>query len=99
LSDHGASEYARINKAYSDIIFGGVYKTQLGMTQNARVLTFDADEYTTKVMLKHTENRDPFYYKLIPEYGEYQRAPLPLDDILDNWRTPTNKIVTLKEVS
>jgi hypothetical protein len=99
LSDHGEKAYKRKAEAYRDLIFAGIYKKQLGMKQYARVLTFDTSKATTAAMLKHTEKRDKSCFKYIPDYGRFEAAPPPVQNILENWRTPTNHSITLEEVN
>ena len=99
LSDHGEQKYERKARAYSELIFSGIYKNQLGMTQKARVLTFDTSRSTTNAMLKHTERRDPAYFKLIPGYGRFEIAPPPVENILANWRDVKDHIIDLTEVT
>ena len=97
LSDHGDQKYERKARAYTELIFRGIYKNQLGMEQYARVLTFDASPSTMQTMLKHTEDRDPAYFKLIPSYGRFEIAPPPVENILDNWRDLKGHTINLKE--
>lgn len=97
LSDHGEKAYKRKAQAYGDIIFGGIYKKQLALEQYARVLTFDTSMTSTNTMMRHTEDRDPSYFKLIPTYGRFEIAPPPVENILDNWRDIKGHDITLKE--
>lgn len=97
LSDHGEQKYKRKVAAYNELIFRGIYKQQLGMEQYARVLNFDNSPATMRTIIKLSEDRDPFYFKLIPEYGRFEIAPPPAVAVLDNWRTTKGRIVTLKE--
>ena len=99
LSDHGEQEYKRKQLAYDELIFAGIYKNQLGMKQKARLLTFDNSLSTTKAMLRHTQRRDPFYFKMIPTYGRFEIAPPPVENILENWRDLKGHTIDLTEVT
>jgi hypothetical protein len=97
LSDHGEAKYQKKARAYAELIFRGIYKTQLGMQQYARILTFDNSNATMKDMLKHTEARDPAFFKLIPSYGRFEAAPPPVENILENWRDVKGRLADLRK--
>lgn len=100
LSDHGAKAYHTKAAAYHDIIFKGIYKKQFAMEQWASVLTISTNPRQQEIMAEATQRKDPSYFKLMPQYGTFARAPSPAPTILQDWFWPTqpNTRIDIKEV-
>ena len=86
ITNHGAAEYRQKFKLYEQIIYTGLYKRQLGMTQRFYVLTISTNDAHTKNLMPCLPKRAaPFLFKTISEYGRFQKAPPPALAILDGW--------------
>jgi hypothetical protein len=87
LSDHGTDKYKKKSAAYHEIISSGQYRTHFdySLEHKARLLTFDASPTTMATMRSFALKDDPFYFKLIPEYGRFEKAPAPTPAILKDW--------------
>jgi hypothetical protein len=97
ISNHGEKDYREKFEWYHDLIFDGVYKKQLGMTQNMFVLTATITPVRAKNLLTYLPKRHkPFLIKAIPQYGLFDKAPVPDLSILDEWHTAKGELVSLK---
>ena len=97
ITNHGETEYREKFEWYHDLIFDGVYKKHLGMTQKLYVLTATITPVRMNNLISYLPKRSsPFLVKTIPQYGLFDKAPAPNLSILDEWQTAKGQLVSLK---
>jgi hypothetical protein len=77
LSDHGHKAYRAKTELYRDLIFRGIYKQHLNVTQRAVVATLTTVPRRERNIAAFCENNGPFYFKTVPEYGIAEITPPP----------------------
>jgi hypothetical protein len=99
LSDHGKKAYRIKTELYRDLIFRGIYKDHLNVTQRAAVATLTTVPSRERIMASFCEKNDPFYFKTVPEYGVAEITPPPSVQMLDGWHWKSQpKPINLQEV-
>lgn len=98
LSNHGAKEYTEKFLRIEQLIFDGIYKAHLGVTQHMRVLTLvDSPERMNNIMATVPKRAKPYFFKTMPRYGRLRRAPAPAPTILEEWQGANTTITNLGE--
>lgn len=97
LSPHGADEYANKAKGYEEIIYKGLYKQRFNMAQHSRVLTITNSLPRRDTMAKLATDK-LFYFKAMPEYGDFRKAPQPALTILNDWHRAKHPPANLTEI-
>lgn len=99
LSDHGKKAYEVKAEHYRELKSRGIYKRQFDMEQPMAVATITTNRSRLEAMAQFAI-KDPFYFKVMPQYGDFERAPAPALDILDGWHLPGKpaKLFNLQEV-
>jgi hypothetical protein len=90
LSDHGDPAYEAKAKLYHDLIFKGIYKRHLGITQWATILTMTTNQSRLLALANATPKNDPSVLKLTPQYAAIAKAPKPDPYILQGWIDPSH---------
>jgi len=100
LSDHGEKAYRLKAQQYNQLIFKGIYKKRLGVSQHARVLTVTSNSTRRNIMVEHTQKQDPSLFKVAPQYGSFEIPAPPALTILEDWHWPAkpNAPVTLATI-
>ena len=93
MTNHGKAEYRAKYQRYEDLIFGGLYRAQLGMTQKLYVLTITTNEIRKNNIIDALPPKtSPFLFKVIQQYGLFDKPPAPTLDILDGWERDGQRV-------
>jgi hypothetical protein len=99
LSDHSKKNYRIRTEQYRNLIFRGIYKDHLNVTQRAAVATITCIPRNERAMASFCQKNDPFYFKLIPEYHKAEKFPPPSVQLLAGWHWKSEpEPVNLQEV-